>query len=60
MIITPLRATSGVILSPSSRAYQMRVSTGCRSWVWLTAVIGPIANPRYQAMKPRNMLTTPR
>ncbi len=29
---------------------------GWTSWVWLTRLTGPMARPRYQKKKPRNML----
>jgi xanthine dehydrogenase accessory factor len=48
------------IRSPRSSAAHPRLSTGCTSCTWLTWAIGPSASPRYQAKKPRNMLTTPR
>ena len=49
-----------VSASPSRRPAQQMLSTGWTSWIWLTWAMGPMARPRYQAKKPRNMLTTPR
>ena len=44
----------------SSSAAQPTVITGWVSWIWATRAGGPMASPRYQAKKPRYMLTTAR
>jgi len=46
-----------VICSLRMSADQSRVSTGWASCVWPILATPPSARPRYQAKKPRNMLT---
>ena len=60
MTATPPMIVVRVKVSPSRSPAQQMLSTGWMSWTWLTRAIGPMARPRYQAKKPRNMLTTPR
>jgi hypothetical protein len=57
MIASAPTTTAVVRLSPISATDHSTERTGCTSWIWLTVVIGPMASPRYQAKKPRNMLT---
>nr|WP_278259836.1 aldehyde dehydrogenase family protein [Nocardioides convexus] len=57
---SPPSTVARPMCSPSSRPAHSRLSTGWPSCTWLTCAIGPSARPRYQAKKPRYMLTTAR
>src|SRR4051812_17989827 len=60
MTTAPPTTMGQVSCSCRMSAAQRMLITGWASWTWLTCAIGPMARPRYQAKKPRNMLTTAR
>jgi hypothetical protein len=49
---------AGVTVSPRINAAQIRVSTGCASWICPIFATPPSASPWYQAKNPRNIEIT--